>query len=182
MDLIDLSHRGWGGSTVPVRHARTGLATLMEVKGGPLSSFYVYGVIDTPDRLERGALLFTQTYGGTPGRTVVPRKYTHVRIVKPVSGGSVLPRWRLGFGNSATLPELRTASGKRPAVLRHTGPETRIRLETGEGYANVDHLAFDGGNARRVRFGPGPFRGPVSLPGPGLIMIDCLVDWTITLA
>ncbi|MFE7134025.1 hypothetical protein ACFVIM_24520 [Streptomyces sp. NPDC057638] len=180
MNFIDLSHGGWGNSTIPVRHARKGLVTLVEVKGGPLSTFYVYGVIDTPDRLEQGAILYTHNYGRTPGRAVVPREYTHVRIVKPSSGGSVLPRWRLGFGNSGVLPELRTASGKRPAVLRHTGPETRIRLETGGGYANVHHHSFDGASVEKVRFGSGPFRGPVELPGPGLIAVDCLVDWTVT--
>jgi hypothetical protein len=180
MDEIALRHGGRGNGTVRVSHAPGDAATVMELTGGPLSSLYVYGVIDTPDRLEQGRILATLNYGGRRLRAVVPKQYTHVRLAK--SRNSLFPRWRLGFGGSGSLPELRgRASGSHPDVLRHTGERAALRLEVGAGYAVVTRRSPSGMQDEELHRAMGPFRGTIELPGPGLYEIDCLVEWSAIL-
>ncbi|MET8787347.1 hypothetical protein [Streptomyces sp. NPDC004589] len=181
MEKIRLPHSGRGNGTVPVSHAPNSAATVVEIKSGILSAFYVHGLIDTPDKLEQGQILVTHNYGGHRARAVVPRKYTHL-IVKRPSHSSLFPRWKLGFRASDSLPELvKSAEGGHPNVLRYTGARTTSKLEVPKGYVVLTHRSLRGEGAKELHRSNGPFRGTVELPGPGLIEVDCLVQWSVTL-
>jgi hypothetical protein len=125
MEEIDLPHRGWGKGSVRVDHAPADAATVMEIQGNWLSSYYVYGLVDTPDRLERGRMLCTQNHGRQRLRAVVPRDYTHVTMIgSQRSSGPI--RWKVGFRPGDTCAELRgTVRGRHPDVLRYEGPATK---------------------------------------------------------
>lgn len=178
MERMHLPHSGWGNGTVPVSHGASSTATIVEVTGWPLAAFYVYGLIDTPDQLEQGDMLALHHSGGSRSRSVVPRTYTHVKVDKSSVGS--LPRWRLGFRSSDSLPQLvKHAEGRQSDVLRYTGAATAVRLETGEGHVTLTHHPFTGGEAKELHDTPGPYRGIVEVPGPGLIQVRCLVRWSL---
>ncbi|MGW4554261.1 hypothetical protein ACWEOV_11525 [Streptomyces sp. NPDC004365] len=181
MENIRLPHTGRGNGTVPVSHAPNSTATVVEIKGGALSAFYVYGLIDTPDKLEQGRMIVTHNYGGHRTRAVVPRKYTHLIVRRP-SHGSLFPRWKLGFRASDSLPELvKSAEGGHPNVLRYAGARTTLRLEVSKGYVALTHRSLKGEGEKELHRSNGPFRGTVELPGSGLVEVDCLVRWSVTL-
>ncbi|OLF17030.1 hypothetical protein [Actinophytocola xanthii] len=185
VDMIELPHRGWGRASVPVDHAPPGVATVMEIQGNWLSSYYVYGLVDTPDTLEQGLMLCTQNHSRQRLRAVVPREYTHVKISMGTGKIALLTRWRLGFRPADTCPELLTAAqGRHPDVLLYNGPATAATFEVlGRGYAQLHRFAVDGTGKQELRtVGLGPFRGGVELPpGPILVEVDCLTSWSLTL-
>ncbi|WP_405795631.1 hypothetical protein [Streptomyces sp. NBC_01506] len=179
MEEIRLPHSGWGKGTVPVSHAPDHGVTVVEIKGGVLSPCYVYGLIDTPDRLEQGDMLVTTNFGGHRARGVVPREYTHLSVKGGMSTN--LPRWRVGFRTADSLSELvESAEGRHPDVVPYNGARTTVRLEVGNGHADITHRPLNGGGETLLHLGQGPFRGTIELPGPGLIDVDCLVRWSIT--
>ncbi|MFJ6852977.1 hypothetical protein ACIQM3_21030 [Streptomyces sp. NPDC091271] len=181
MEDTQLPHRGRGNGTVPVSHAPKNETTVVEIKGGTLAGFYVYGLINTPDRLEQGRMLVTHNLGGHRVRAIVPREYTHLKV-KKMSNGSLFPRWKIGFRAAGSLPELmKIVEGRHPDVLLYTGERTTLKLEVGKGYAGFSHRPLNGGEATPLEGCNGPFRGTVELPGPGLIEVDCLVRWSATL-
>ncbi|GAA2065040.1 hypothetical protein GCM10009801_10040 [Streptomyces albiaxialis] len=141
--------------------------------------------MDTPDHLERGEMLCTVNYGGHPARAVVPRSYTHLAVDKgSVRGGGPFKRWKIGYRSATTCTELKkTATGKHPDVLQYDGPATEAVLNVvGKGYARLVHHGRDGGRSEVTDISLGPFRGRIELPGPGLIEVDCLVDWSLRIA
>ncbi|MEV8320924.1 hypothetical protein AB0Q95_42910 [Streptomyces sp. NPDC059900] len=179
MDDIGLPHSGWGTGTVPVEHGPNGDVTLLESRSGFFSAFQLYGVIDTPDKLEQGGMLLTHSTGGHRARAIVPKQYTHIRVEKSLL--SALTRWKIGFRASDALPKLgKRAEGDHPDVLRYTGGRTTLRLEAGEGYIHLTHRSLTGGQKTELHDASGPLRGTVELPGPGLIEVDCLVPWSVT--
>jgi hypothetical protein len=187
MDKIDLPHRGWGDGSVPVDHAPPGTATVMELQGHWLSRYYVYGLVDTPDRLERGGMLCTQNHSRQRLRAVVPRDYTHLKIQKGVGRRSTgINWWSVGFRSADTCSELRgTVRGRHPDVLRYQGPATAATFEVlGKGYAYLTRFTVDGADKQDLEHvGLGPFRGRVELPaGPILVQVDCLASWSLTVS
>lgn len=183
MEDIRLPHSGRGKGTVPVSHAPDGAATIVEIKGGLLSSFHVYGLIDTPGRLERGRMLLSPThaFGVHRVRAVVPGEYTHLKVERG-STGSAFPSWKIGFRDSGSLPGLVTgAEGGHPDVLRYTGERTTLTLEVDKGVAVLTHRSPGGGEGTVLRRCDGPFRGAVEVPGPGLLEVNCLARWSVAL-
>ncbi|MFE0176867.1 hypothetical protein ACFWZ2_31640 [Streptomyces sp. NPDC059002] len=184
MNKINLPHRGWRRGSVPVSHAPDGEATVVELQGNILSSYFVHGLVDTPDRLRQGDLLCTLNNCGQRVRAIVPKAYTHVKLSAPSGGGGGLLRWELGFRSSTSCAELGDAArGKHPDVLQYRGPAARVRFEVRkEGYAYLHHRSPDGGNRQQLTYvSLGPYRGTVGIPGPGLIEVDCLTAWSLTL-
>ncbi|GAA1932773.1 hypothetical protein GCM10009837_68240 [Streptomyces durmitorensis] len=192
MDEIALPHKGRGDGTVPVLHVPGGTATVLEIKSNFYGALYVYGLVDTPDTLARGDMLCTvNSFSRERARAVIPRQYTHI-AVDPGSRKSK-PRWKAGFRSSDTCRGLKeTAAGKHPDVLLYEGGGATAVFEVhGKGYARLYHRALpsrrspargtEGKRAELQSVGTGPFRGKVVIPGPGLIEVDCLVPWSLTL-
>ncbi|MCA6091038.1 hypothetical protein LE181_02485 [Streptomyces sp. SCA3-4] len=183
MDKINLPHQGWRRASVPVSHAPDGTATILELQGNVLSSYFVYGLVDTLDRLQQGDMLCTLNNSRQRVRAVVPKAYTHVKLRAPSGGGGGLLRWKLGFRPSTTCAELSDAAhGKHPDVLQYRGPAVKARFEVHKGgYAYLHHRSSDGGKQQLEYVSLGPYRGTVEIPGPGLIEVDCLTAWSLTL-
>ncbi|MEU1147205.1 hypothetical protein ACFYO9_04920 [Streptomyces sp. NPDC005863] len=181
MEKIRLPHWGLGNGKIPVSHAPSGLATVVEMKSGVLSSLYVYGVIDTPEQLEKGDMLLTHNTGSRHrARALVPREYTHLAVDKSKVGS--FPRWRLGFRSSDSLSTLKkNAEGRHPDVLQYTGGRGTAKLDVGDGYVYIKHRSPGGEVETELHRSSGPFRGTFQLPGPGLIVVNCLVRWSVTL-
>ncbi|MFJ7417357.1 hypothetical protein ACIQXD_01940 [Streptomyces uncialis] len=178
MNGIELMHSGWGKGSVRVTHAPAGVATVLEFRGGLMSTFQVHGLIDTPDQLEHGRELINYCWGTGNARALVPKEYTHVATGQP---GGLSPRWKFGFGTGDSLAELSaTASGRYPDALRYTGPPARVRLEVEKAHAKVEHSSISGEHRTRLHLSSGPFRGTLALPGPGIIEVACLAKWSLT--
>lgn len=68
-------------------------------------------------------------------------------------------------------------------MLAYPGPETTVTLELlkRKGDASLLLFGMKGSKPKRLKYiATGPFRGPVRLPGPGLLQIDCLGPWSLT--
>ncbi|GAA0953266.1 hypothetical protein [Actinocorallia libanotica] len=181
-----LPFRGWRKGRIPVTHAPEGQATIAEMKGRLLGSLDVHGLVDTPERLERGGWVGSGSYIRGRFRFLVPKEYTHL-LVENSSNELPFFRWKAGFLTSEDCRELTgTVTGGCPDVLRHHGPATTALLEVGSGYAHVRHTRPDAAPEDRhhdiINFSKGPFRGRVEIPGPGLILIDTLVRWKLTVS
>ncbi|MFD4630184.1 hypothetical protein ACFVYR_20345 [Streptomyces sp. NPDC058284] len=50
----------------------------------------------------------------------------------------------------------------------------------GDGYIHIKHRSPGGEGEEQLHRSSGPFRGTFQLPGPGLIVVDCLVRWPVT--
>lgn len=181
MNEIELPFRGWAKGTVPVMHAPDGDATVLELRC-PLGNLKVYGLVDTPDHLERGEELCGIMLGRQRIRGIVPRKYTHVQIVPSIrSPGFVW--WRLGYRPASSLPELQgSVSGGHSDVLRYSGPPATVLLEVPRGFAHLTHHPSKGHHQTSLEFANAPFRGQIKIPGPGLIAVYAAgSSWTLTL-
>ncbi|MFF0526727.1 hypothetical protein ACFYTC_49275 [Actinomadura nitritigenes] len=182
MNKIDLPHSGWGNGTVPVEHAPGDDGTVLEIQGNRLGGYNVYGLVDTPAHLEQGDRLCAVHFTGGRVRSIVPRRYTHVKIEKNSRSAGIV-WWKVGFCSADTCPELRdTIRGSCPDVVQYRGPAAKALLEVGKGYANLYRSGMSGKGRRELkRVSDGPFRGAVELPqGPVLLSIDCLVSWSLT--
>lgn len=171
-----LPFRGWGKGSVPVLHALEGQSTIAEARLPLLGTAYVYGLVDTPERLERGHILGTGLLWNR-FRFLVPKEYTHLRMEADI-------RWKVGFPTSddCRVP-VGTVTGRHPDVLLHRGPAVTALLEVGSGYAKVHHTRPDAPEDQHreiAHVSRGPFRGRVEIPGPGLILVDTLVRWKLT--
>jgi hypothetical protein len=180
-----LPFHGWRKRGIPVTHAPEGQATIAEMKCPLYGSLYAYGLIDTPDRLERGRMLGSGGHTRARFRFLVPREYTHLQVENGFRDGYFF-RWKAGFLTSEDCRELAgTVTGGHPDVLRYHGPVATALLEVGSGYAHLHHTRLDGAPGNRPDqihdVSGGPFRGRVEIPGPGLILIDTLVPWKLTL-
>ncbi|MER6817864.1 hypothetical protein ABT299_52235 [Spirillospora sp. NPDC000708] len=85
MNKVDLPHSGWGNGTVPVEHAPGDDGTVLEIQGNRLGGYNVYGLVDTPEHLEQGDRLCAVHFTGGRVRSIVPRRYTHVKIEKKLA-------------------------------------------------------------------------------------------------
>ncbi|MBD2899912.1 hypothetical protein amrb99_89090 [Actinomadura sp. RB99] len=182
MNKIDLPHSGWGNGTVPVEHAPGDDGTVLEIQGNRLGGYNVYGLVDTPEHLEQGDRLCAVHFTGGRVRSIVPRRYTHVKIEKNSRSAGIV-WWKVGFRSADTCPELGdTIRGSCPDVVQYRGPAAKALLEVGKGYANLYRSGMSGKGRRELkRVSDGPFRGAVELPqGPVLLSIDCLVSWSLT--
>ncbi|MEW2391037.1 hypothetical protein AB0933_22035 [Streptomyces venezuelae] len=76
---------------------------------------------------------------------------------------------------------MKSAEGRHPDVLQYTCGRRTARLEVDNGYVDIKHRSPSGEGEEELHHSSGPFRGAFQLPGPGLIVVDCLVRWSITL-
>lgn len=181
MREIQVVDKSRGRGVVAVRHAPDGVATVVEFQAGSLGRAFVFGAIDTPARRERGDLLLRQRSNDARARAVVPKKYTHLQV-EPAEG-SVMLRWKVGFGTADDCLHLAEAEGEHPDVLCHRGgPSVAAFTLSGRHDARIVHFSPKGGQRKELRYiATGPFRGELRIPGPGLIQVDALADWTLRL-
>lgn len=149
------------------------------------SHFMASGVINTPEREERGALLAV-AIGRKPQRLLVGRKYTHVHMerLSGSSSGSGVARWRLrvlpleaareisGTVRGSTNDVLRCPIGLRTANFALIG-------RTDDGSVRVTHMAADGRTVTDV-MRPGTVRGKMKIPGPGYLRIEAMGRWEVS--
>lgn len=184
MGMITLSGLPQAGrrrrTSVPVEHPDGDDAVAvveLETDGG--RSYAVHGLIESPGRTERGALLCTAGAGGLV-RAVVPRLYTHVSVER--TGGALRGGgWRLGFLPSARCPELTGAGAAGDGgaeVLRYAGPSALVTFRCAADGARLYHRSPAGGG-RQPRGAPAG--GRLRLPGPGLLEIEAEGPWSLTL-
>ncbi|MEV6276528.1 hypothetical protein [Nocardia sp. NPDC051832] len=181
MRELTMLDKGRGRGRVAVRHAREGVATVVDFQAATFGRAFVFGAIDTADRAERGDLLLRQRSNDGRVRAIVPKKYTHLQVER--ADGSVMLRWRIGFGTAEDCQILSEAEGDHPDVLAHRGgPATAAFTLDGRHDARIVHFSWKGGQRKELRYvTTGPFRGEVRLPGPGLIQVDALAPWTLRL-
>jgi hypothetical protein len=179
---VALSHTAWGHDTVQVSHAPDGIATIVEFQGNRISTLFTFGVIDTAERLEQGDLLCRQSRNRHIIRAVVPKKYSHLRVNSPKK--EVAGRWQMGFSTGAACRPLEgLVTGEGSDVLAYTGSETTVTLELLKKKGDTKLLLFGtkGSKPKQLKYIPtGQFRGPIKLPGPGLLQVDTLGPWSLT--
>jgi len=178
---IELPYRGWYKGTAPVVHAPGNDSTVMELRC-PLGVLKVYGLIDTPDRQERGEEVACGYLSRPRIRGIVPRQYTHVQVV-PMSGSPGFAWWRLGYRPGSSLPEWQvTMPGGHTDVFRYSGPPAVAHLEVRRQYAQVKHYPANGAEWTSLAFANAPYRGKIEIPGPGLIVVSGVTStWTLAL-
>lgn len=146
-----------------------------------MSSLQILGLIETDDRHQIGQVVCRQYRTREPVYAIVPKKYTHLRVDSLDDG--VALGWEAAFGLSTDLPELLDkASGPGSAVLRYNGPAAEAVLDVPKaGNVNVRLFTLKGSDPKHLEHSATPYRGPLRIPGPGLVQIDTRSPWTLTL-
>ncbi|MFF7313931.1 hypothetical protein [Streptomyces sp. NPDC008137] len=170
---------GWRTRTVPVHRAAGSPAVLVVRSRGPLTSFVITPVIDTP-RVKRTGGYLLRTWGTAPHAFVLPGEYTHVEVERAGRESNGFARWSL---DRIAVDELRPLRGRvigtGSQVFIWRGSEGRFRFDFTDKYSrnSFGFFSFDDGREDRLE-SDGDTRGTATIPGPGFVRIQSPGTWT----
>ncbi|SPE55974.1 hypothetical protein SNS2_2712 [Streptomyces netropsis] len=179
------SYEGWRNREVEIPRT-PGAPTLLEVRSmGWYSRFTAHGIMNTPERGERGPVA-ALAIGRKPQRLLLAQKYTHVymeRLSSPGTGGG-FARWRLRVLPLEAAREVSgTVRGSTNDVLRCPAGLRTVSFVLSrrsiDGGAEITHMASDGRTVTDV-MPPGAIRGTMKVPGSGYLRIESPGPWEIS--